>query len=344
MRRIGRAQQYFGLVYYQTSRPDPVLQPGGAQPGPQRGCRPLGDLPAWLLPRVVGTGVFDDSAQAVNQVQANEYLRDSGIGTHVEDPAAGPAFATLSLLRPAQLTLQRAPRGRPLRAAERDAQDCVKVLMEPRSLLVLSGESRHAFAHAVRRTRLVPLRGGAVLRRGEDYRRVSLTFRAILPHECSQERRDLPAGAVPFELRPSRAGKEAAGAAAEAPAPPPPAEAAAEARSIPPLEPDPSEYEGRLEAKAAAVRGQLAEHLGGLSAPLAVVPSPPLHHRHRVKSWMYRIDDARWALKALDPDSRIPVPVFQSPLWSHKILQACSTSADLFIRNALRASQVPCTG
>lgn len=61
---------------------------------------------------------------------ANEYLEDSGIGSHVEDPAAGPTILTLSLLQPVQLTLQRAFNGRPRHRDVREAEDCV-----PRSCL-----------------------------------------------------------------------------------------------------------------------------------------------------------------------------------------------------------------
>merc|ERR1719195_827145 len=138
-RHIRRAQQFFGLVYYQTSQHVPELQPTADAPASEQYGRALGELPAWLLPRVVSTGIY---REGVNQVQANEYLADSGIGVHVEDPAAGPAFATLSLLQPVQLTLSRARNGRPVPKEDRDREDCIKVLLEPRSFLVLQGESR----------------------------------------------------------------------------------------------------------------------------------------------------------------------------------------------------------
>jgi len=190
-RHIRRAQQFFGLVYYQTSQHIPELQPTVDSPASKQYGRALGELPAWLLPRVHGTGIYQEG---VNQVQANEYLADSGIGVHVEDPAAGPAFATLSLLQPVQLTLSRARNGRPLPREERDREDCFKVLLEPRSFLVLQGESREDFAHAIRQSRLVQLRDGGVLRRDPSYRRVSMTFRSIVEQQRSSQRMDLPSG------------------------------------------------------------------------------------------------------------------------------------------------------
>merc|ERR1711972_1055032 len=121
-------------------------------------------------------------------------LEDSGIGLHVEDPAAGETLATISLLRPVQLTLQRAQGGRPLHKDDRDREDCMKILLEPRSLFILQGESRRNFAHAIRQSKLVHLRGGGTLRREKDYRRVSLTFRSILEDQRSSKRKDLPEG------------------------------------------------------------------------------------------------------------------------------------------------------
>lgn len=199
MRYIRRAQQFFGLVYYQTSQAVPELQPTAESPSEAQLGRQLEDLPSWLLPRIYSTQVHAEGAD-INQVQANEYLEDSGIGLHVEDPAAGPAFTTLSLLQPVQMTLQRAKNGRPLHRDERHREDCVKVLLEPRSLLVLSGSSRSEYAHAIRQSKLVRLREGGVLRRDAGYRRVSLTFRAILTEQRSVQRADMPDGYKSFQL------------------------------------------------------------------------------------------------------------------------------------------------
>jgi len=201
-RHIRRAQQFFGLVFYQTSQSVPELQPTGDDPPVAQLGRSLDDLPFWLLPRVHGVSFFDDGRQ-INQVQANEYLEDSGIGSHVEDPAAGSAFATLSLLEPVQLTFQQALDGKPVHIDKRNPQDNVKVLLEPRSLLVIKGESRYNFTHSIRQSRLVALRNGETLRRGPTYRRVSLTFRGIVKEERRAQRTDLPEGFVPFAIQSS---------------------------------------------------------------------------------------------------------------------------------------------
>ncbi|CAE8634067.1 unnamed protein product, partial [Polarella glacialis] len=184
MRHIkSRAQQFFGLVYYQTSHEVPALQPGSEEA--QLG-RPLDDLPPWLLPRVLDTGTFPREGE-INQVAANEYIGTAGISSHVEDPIAfGANLATVSLLAPIQLTLT--PVEEDLHGRDGlDHGNWIKVLLEPRSLLVLQGDSRYRFRHGIRRSKNVTLASGAPLSRKEGYRRVSLTFRELL-----ETRRKLP--------------------------------------------------------------------------------------------------------------------------------------------------------
>jgi alkylated DNA repair dioxygenase AlkB len=171
-----RAQQFFGLIYYQTTHDMPELQPAGeeAQSG-----RPMEDLPDWLLPRVMETQVFS-GAKEINQVAANEYLNVSGIGAHVEDPVSfGPNLATLSLLSPVHITLT--PTDLKMNRTGVDHGNYIKVLLEPRSLFILQGESRYKYRHGIRRSKLVPLPDGTTVNRAKDgYRRVSLTFRELL--------------------------------------------------------------------------------------------------------------------------------------------------------------------
>mmetsp|Transcript_3754 Transcript_3754/g.13891 ORF Transcript_3754/g.13891 Transcript_3754/m.13891 type:complete len:343 (-) Transcript_3754:193-1221(-) len=201
MRQIRRAQQFFGVVYYQTTQSVPALQPTSESPTTAQCGRPLSDLPSWFLPRIHATGLFEGVPEVgLNQVQGNEYLEDSGIGLHVEDPGAGETLATVSLLQPVLFTLQRAVNGRPMSPDERDEEDCLKILLEPRSLLILQGESRHNFAHAIRQSKRVPLRDGSVLRRDVGYRRVSMTCRCIDLERRTGNRQDFPERYVKYQL------------------------------------------------------------------------------------------------------------------------------------------------
>ena len=203
-----RAQQFFGLVYYQTTHDVAALQP--AERERQLG-RPMRDLPEWLFCRLVSTGVFSEAE--INQVAANRYMGTGGIAAHVEDPVSfGPNLATLSLLQPVQMTLSVATEVKNSRDEPGDGVDhgnWVKVLLEPRSLLVLQGQSRYDYRHGIRRSRLVRLRDGTDLKRLPDYCRVSLTFRHLLdtrrmlPSEAEVEEKAEGASARSFTRRDS---------------------------------------------------------------------------------------------------------------------------------------------
>ncbi|CAE7732786.1 ALKBH8, partial [Symbiodinium pilosum] len=172
-----RAQQFFGLVYYQTTQELPALQP--SETSAEREARPMEELPTWLMQRVLATGAFPREGE-INQVAANEYLERAGISSHVEEPTAfGANLGTLSMLSPVQMTLT--PAEEDLHGRDGlDHGNWVKILLEPRSLLLLQGESRYEYRHGIRRSKLVQLADGKVFRREEDYRRVSLTFRELL--------------------------------------------------------------------------------------------------------------------------------------------------------------------
>jgi len=171
-----RAQQFFGLVYYQTTHDLPSLQPV-SETG-QRG-RSLDELPPWLLLRIRDTGVFSGLGN-INQVAANEYLECSGIGAHVEDPISfGANLATLSLLSPVEITLTPVEQQHQSSTGV-DHGNWVKILLEPRSLFILQDDSRYKFTHGIRRSKIVTLSDGTPFRRGPDYRRISLTFRELL--------------------------------------------------------------------------------------------------------------------------------------------------------------------
>ncbi|CAJ1375411.1 unnamed protein product [Effrenium voratum] len=76
-----RAQQFFGLVYYQTSHELPALQPN--HPASQREARPLQELPEWLMQRIVATGAFPreglgDSLQFAWLLLPEQEIRSDG--------------------------------------------------------------------------------------------------------------------------------------------------------------------------------------------------------------------------------------------------------------------------
>jgi alkylated DNA repair dioxygenase AlkB len=124
----------------------------------------LGDLPEWAHPlarRLHSEGIFPD---VPDQLIVNEYEPGQGISPHIDCvPCFGPVVASLSLGSTCVMELSR--------------DDMMQaLLLRPRSLLVLSGEARYQWRHAIR-PRRSDVHEGIRLPRA---RRVSLTFRKVL--------------------------------------------------------------------------------------------------------------------------------------------------------------------
>ena len=125
----------------------------------------LGDLPDWLLgycQKLKDEGYF---TKTPDQVIINEYQPGQGIAPHVDCvPCFRDTIASLSLGSPCVMELT-SPAG-----------EKQSILLEPRSLLTLSGKARYQWKHGIagRKTDKI---GGQVFTRS---RRVSLTFRNVL--------------------------------------------------------------------------------------------------------------------------------------------------------------------
>jgi alkylated DNA repair dioxygenase AlkB len=123
----------------------------------------LGPLPAFLdelAARMPGVGFERLPDQAI----VNEYLPGQGISAHIDCvPCFGPTIATLSLGSACEIEF---------RHPSSDA--VVTQALEVGSLLTLAGEARYDWTHAIRARKSDR---GVV--RG---RRLSVTFRTVLPH------------------------------------------------------------------------------------------------------------------------------------------------------------------
>jgi len=121
----------------------------------------LGPLPEWLGP-VTAMVAEVGFAAAPDQVIINEYLPGQGISGHVDClPCFGPTIASLSLLAGTTMTFTHPDGAR------------VDLWLPARSLVVLTGEARARWKHAIAGRRSDPEHGP----RG---RRLSLTFRTVV--------------------------------------------------------------------------------------------------------------------------------------------------------------------
>lgn len=149
---LKRRVQHYGYRYDYTRRTvDPDMY--------------LGPLPSWIMPlaqRLYGEGIFDAMP---DQVIINEYEPGQGISAHIDCiPCFGEVVASISLLSSCVMIFTR---------AEPVAQ--LPVFVEPCSLLVMQGEARYQWKHAIPARKVDDVQG----KRLERGRRISLTFRTI---------------------------------------------------------------------------------------------------------------------------------------------------------------------
>ena len=125
----------------------------------------IGPLPYWLGAIAADLARDGHFGRVPDQAIVNEYLAGQGIAAHVDcEPCFGGVVASLSLGSPVLMELA------PLGGCEQ-----ISVDLAPGSLLVLSGEVRHAWTHAIA-ARKSDVIGGVRRPRG---RRVSVTFRTV---------------------------------------------------------------------------------------------------------------------------------------------------------------------
>ena len=126
----------------------------------------LGPLPPWLeayCARLHQAGIF---AEMPDQVIINEYQPGQGIAPHTDCvPCFGATIASLSLGSPCMMDFTNGKTGEKLLH-----------LLEPRSLLILTGDARYVWQHAIA-PRKTDRHYGQTIQRA---RRISLTFRMVM--------------------------------------------------------------------------------------------------------------------------------------------------------------------
>ncbi len=126
----------------------------------------IGVLPDWLQTyavRLQQAGLFNETP---DQVIINEYQPGQGISAHIDCvPCFADTIASLSLGSPCVMGFTHSKTG-----------EKSSLLLEPRSLLVLSGDARYIWQHAIA-GRKTDRRNGQIIQRT---RRISLTFRKVL--------------------------------------------------------------------------------------------------------------------------------------------------------------------
>ncbi len=126
----------------------------------------LRDIPGWLIPYGNVLQEQGHFAQKPDQIIVNEYLPGQGISSHIDCvPCFEETIASLSLGSPCVMDFIHA-----------DTQEKQSLLLEPRSLLVLSGDARYRWKHGIAARKTDKYNGQSIQRR----RRIALTFRNVI--------------------------------------------------------------------------------------------------------------------------------------------------------------------
>ena len=126
----------------------------------------LGPLPDWLASltdRLYSKRVFP---QQPDQAIINEYMPGQGIAPHIDCvPCFTDTVVSLSLGSACVMDF-----------AQVGSKEKISMLLEPRSLLVLSGDARYKWTHAIAPRKSDKIDGAIIPR----HRRVSVTFRRVI--------------------------------------------------------------------------------------------------------------------------------------------------------------------
>lgn len=126
----------------------------------------LGNIPVWLLPYADALKIAGYFAQVPDQVIINEYEAGQGIAPHIDcEPCFGKTIASLSLGSPCVMDFMHVK-----------TRNTISLLLEPRSLLIISGATRYEWQHGIAHRKTDSYNGQKFVRT----RRVSLTFRNVI--------------------------------------------------------------------------------------------------------------------------------------------------------------------
>lgn len=156
MTELRRRVQHYGYRYDYRSR------------SVDRSMR-LGELPAWALAVAETLQKLGLLSRPADQLIVNEYEPGQGISNHVDcEPCFDGIIASASLGSACVMNFTRRATG-----------EVVPVLLEPGSVVVLTGEARYGWMHGIPARRTDTFEG----RKFPRSRRVSLTFRKVILRE-----------------------------------------------------------------------------------------------------------------------------------------------------------------
>ncbi|MDD9799763.1 MAG: alpha-ketoglutarate-dependent dioxygenase AlkB [Gammaproteobacteria bacterium] len=138
----------------------------------------IGDLPEWVMPLAKRLGADFFGGKRPDQMIINEYEPGQGIAPHVDcEPCFGKTVVSISLGSTCVMNLmRRAAATDDVRRAADAESDKITLFLEPRSAVILAGDSRYLWTHGIAPRKTDTIGGCKYPRK----RRVSLTFRSVI--------------------------------------------------------------------------------------------------------------------------------------------------------------------
>lgn len=126
----------------------------------------IGALPAWAMPIANRLFLENHISRMPDQLIINEYLPGQGIANHVDcEPCFGETIISLSLGSKCVMDFIHVK-----------TKQKIEVLLEPRSLVVISGDARHLWTHGIASRKCDVING----RKYDRELRISMTFRNVI--------------------------------------------------------------------------------------------------------------------------------------------------------------------
>ncbi|MDD9824406.1 MAG: alpha-ketoglutarate-dependent dioxygenase AlkB [Gammaproteobacteria bacterium] len=138
----------------------------------------IGKLPEWVVPFVERLVEDFFHERPPEQMIINEYKPGQGIAPHVDcEPCFGPVVVSISIGSTCMMGLERrAVSSEKVRQVPASDREGIELFLEPRSAVVLAGDSRYLWTHGI-----APRKNDIIgHRKYPRERRVSLTFRSVV--------------------------------------------------------------------------------------------------------------------------------------------------------------------
>lgn len=131
----------------------------------------LGALPPWALKLAHRLKNENYISELPDQVIINEYEPGQGIANHIDcEPCFGDTVISISLGSPCVMDF-----------INIKTKEKIEAILEPRSMVVIAGESRKLWTHGIIGRKTDVFNGQRIDRR----LRISLTFRKVIVNSCS---------------------------------------------------------------------------------------------------------------------------------------------------------------